>query len=143
KMEADKPSGIQGMFVSKMIASLRPQVPEYTNVVMGQLVNKGTQKNFKESIRGVLANAVANTFGNTDMTAYNAILKRYGCSSGDACEQTLNQKIATEDSQLNRFYLTVLVSAALAFILLMVGTPTLSRGAVVVLMLYCLSMLVS
>jgi hypothetical protein len=57
KMDADKPSGIQGIFVSKMIVSLRPQVPEYTNVVMGQLVNKGTQKSFKDSIRGVLANA--------------------------------------------------------------------------------------
>ena len=46
-----------------MIASLRPQVPEYTDVVMAQLVNQGTQKSFKDSIRGVLANAVANTFG--------------------------------------------------------------------------------
>jgi hypothetical protein len=142
KMNADKPSGIQGVFVGKMITSLRPQVPEYTNVVMGQLVNKGTQKSFKDSIRGVLANAVANTFGNTDKTTYNAILQRYGCSSGEACEQTLNQKIAAADAQLNRYYLTVLVSAALGFILLMVGKPTLSRGAVVVLMLFCLSMLV-
>jgi hypothetical protein len=143
KMDADKPSGIQGIFVSKMIVSLRPQVPEYTNVVMGQLVNKGTQKSFKDSIRGVLANAIANTFGNTDKTAYNAILNRYGCSSGEACEQTLNQKIAAADAQLNRYYLTVLISAALGFILLMVGKPTLSRAAVVVLMSFCLSMLVS
>ncbi len=93
KIDASKPSGIQGMLVSKMIASLRPQVPEYTDVVMGQLVNTGTQKSFKDSIRGVLATAVANTFGNTDMTTYNAILKHYGCPSGAACEQTLG----TED----------------------------------------------
>ena len=74
KMDSDKPGGIQGMFVSKMIASLRPQVPEYTNVVMAQLVNHGTEKSFKDSIRGVLASAIKNTFGNTDMTTYNAIL---------------------------------------------------------------------
>jgi hypothetical protein len=141
KMSADKPGGVQGMFVNKMIASLRPQVPEYTNVVMAQLVNKGTQKSFKDSIRGVLANAVANTFGNSDMTTYNAILSRYGCPSGEACELTLGQKIAESDAQLNRCYLTVLGSAALAFILLMTGRKTLSRGAVVVLMLFCLSML--
>ena len=140
KMDADKPSGIQGMFVSKMIASLRPKVPEYTNVVMAQLVNKGTEKGFKDSIRGVLANAVANTFGNTDMTTYNAILRHYGCASGAACEQTLDQQIAVADTQLNRDYLTVLACAALAFILLMIGTPTLSRAAVVVLMSFCIAM---
>jgi hypothetical protein len=140
KMDADKPSGIQGMFVSKMIASLRPKVPEYTNVVMAQLVNKGTEKGFKDSIRGVLANAVANTFGNTDMTTYNAILRHYGCASGAACEQTLGQQIAAADTQLNRDYLTVLACAALAFILLMIGTPTLSRAAVVVLMSFCIAM---
>jgi hypothetical protein len=140
KMDADKPSGIQGMFVSKMIASLRPKVPEYTNVVMAQLVNKGTEKGFKDSIRGVLANAVANTFGNTDMSTYNAILHHYGCASGAACEQTLGQQIAAADTQLNRDYLIVLASAALAFILLMIGTPALSRAAVVVLMSFCIAM---
>jgi hypothetical protein len=140
KIDSNKPSGIQGMLVTKMIATLRPQVPEYTDVVMGQLVNPGTQKSFKESIRGVLANAVANTFGNTDMTTYNAILKHYGCSSGTACEQILGTKIAESDKQLNRYYLTVLASAALAFVLLMIGRPTLSRSAIVVLMLFCIAM---
>jgi len=142
KIDANKPGGIQGLMVSKMIESLRPQVPEYTNVVMAQLVNQGTEKSFKDSIRGVLANAVANTFGSTDMTTYNAILSHYGCSSGAACEQTLGTKIAQADARVNRYYLTVLASAALGFILLMVGRPTLSRGAVVVLMLFCIAMLV-
>jgi hypothetical protein len=141
KIDSNKPGGIQGMMVTKMIASLRPQVPAYTDVVMAQLVNKGTQKSFKDSIRGVLANAVANTFGNTDMTTYNAILQHYGCSTGAVCEQTLGQKIAESDTQLKRYYLRVLASAALAFILLIPGRRTLSRGAVVVLMLFCLAML--
>ena len=141
KIDASKPGGIQGMMVTQMIASLRPQVPQYTDVVMGQLVNQGTQKSFRDSIRNVLANAVTNTFGTTDMTTYNAILKHYGCSSGAACEDTLGKKIAAADTKLNGYYLTVLASAALAFILLMAGRPMLSRGAVVVLMLFCLAML--
>ena len=74
------------------------------------------------------------------MTTYNAVLSRYGCSSGDVCEQIIGQKIAASDAQLNRDYLTVLGSAALAFILLMVGTKTLSRSAVVVLTLFCIAM---
>jgi len=140
KMDADKPGGIQGIFVKKMIASLRPQVPEYTNVVMAQLVNKGTQKSFKNSIRDVLNKAIANTFGNTDMTEYDSILARYECSSGEACDQILGQKIAAADTQLNRYYLTALGCAAVGFILLMVGKRTLSRTAVVVLMSFCIAM---
>ena len=69
------------MLVNMIIASLRPHVPEYTNVVMGELAKPETQKGFKDSIRGVLADAVKNTFSTTDMTTYNAILKRYGCSA--------------------------------------------------------------
>ena len=61
----------------------------------------------------MLAKAVANTFGNTDMTTYNAILKHYGCSDGATCEETLGNKIAAADTQLNRYYRTVLASAAL------------------------------
>ena len=138
---ASKPGGISGMFMNNMIESLRPHVPEYTDVVMTELAKSQTQQGFRDSIRGVLANAVTNTFGTTDMTTYNAILKRYGCSSGAACEQTLGKKIAEADTKLNRYYLTVLASAALGFILLMAGKPALSRGAVVVLMLFCLAML--
>ena len=141
KIDSDKPSGIQGMMVTRMIASLRPQVPEYTDVVMAQLVNQGTEKSFRDSIRGVLANAVAQTFATTDMTTYNAILKHYGCSNGVMCEQILGNRIAEADTRLNRYYLTALASAALGFILLLSGRPALSRSAVVVLMLFCLAML--
>jgi hypothetical protein len=136
-----KPGGGNAMLVNMIIASLRPHVPEYTDVVMVELAKPGTQKSFSDSLRGVLADAVKNTFSTTDMTAYSAILKRYGCSSGAVCEETLGKQIEDADTKLARYYLTVLASAALGFILLMVGKPTLSRGALVVLMLFCISML--
>jgi hypothetical protein len=139
------PGGGNAMIVNMIIATLRPHVPEYTEVVMVELANPGTQKSFKDSIRSVLADAVKNTFSSTDMTAYSAILKRYGCAqsgTGDAaCEQVIGKQIEEADTKLNRYYLTVLGSAALGFILLMAGKPTLSRGGVVVLMLFCISML--
>ena len=129
------------MLVNMIVASLKPHVPEYTDVVMQDLSKPELQTSFKNSIRTVLANAVANTFGTTDMTTYNAIVKHYGCASGAACEETLGKQIAEADKQVNRDYLIVLGSAALGFALLMVGEKTLSRGAVVVLILFCLSML--
>ena len=139
------PGGGSAMVVNMIIGSLRPHVPEYTDVVMAELGKQDTQKSFKDSVRGVLADAVKNTFGSTDMNTYNAILKRYGCSQtttgSAACEETLGKKIAEADRKVNHYYLTVLASAALGFILLMVGKPTLTRGAVVVLMLFCIAML--
>ena len=140
------PGGGNAILVNMIIASLRPHVPEYTDVVMAELARPQTQKSFRDSIRGVLADAVKNTFSTTDMTTYNAILKRYGCdrtgTGGAVCEEILSKQIEEADTKLTRYYLTVLASAALGFILLMAGKMTLSRGAVVVLMLFCISMLV-
>jgi hypothetical protein len=136
-----KPTGVPPMLVNMIVASLRPHVPEYTDVVMKEIGKSQTQEGFKDSIRGVLNDAVKNTFSSTDMTTYNAILKQYGCASGAACEATLGQQIAEADSKLTRYYLIVLAAAALGFIVLMVGRRTLSRGAVVVLMLFCIAML--
>jgi Paraquat-inducible protein A len=133
------------MIVNMIINSLRPHVPEYTNVVMAELTKPETEKSFKDSIRGVLARAVTDTFSATDMTTYNAILERYGCpntSGGAACEQRLDKQIADADQKLTRDYLIVLGSAALGFILLLPGKATLSRSAIVVLMLFSLTMLV-
>ena len=135
-----KKPGANPMMVNMIVASLRPHVPEYTSVVMAQLTKPDVEKSFQDSIRGVLADAVKNTFSPTDMTAYNAILRRYGCADGAACEATLSKQIAAADTQLNRDYLIVLGSAALAFLLLMVGTGKLSRSAVIVLMLFCITM---
>ena len=139
------PGGGNPMIVNMIIGSLRPHVPEYTDVVMAELGKQETQKGFKDSVRAVLADAVKNTFGTTDMNTYNSILKRYGCAQTStdsaACEETLGKKIAEADRKVTRYYLTVLASAALGFILLMAGKRTLSRGAVAVLMLFCIAML--
>jgi len=136
-----KPSGVNPLLVNMLIASLRPHVPEYTNVVMAELTKPQTQKSFRDSMRGVLTDAVKNTFSTTDMTTYNTILQRHRCSDVAACEQILAKEIEQADSNLNRYYLAVLGSAALGFIVLLVGTPALSRAGVLVLMLFCLSML--
>jgi hypothetical protein len=130
------------MLVNMIINALRPHVPEYTDVVLAELEKPQNQKAFKESVRSVMTDAVKNTFSAVDMSAYSAILSRYGCSTGPVCEEMLRNRIRDADTQLNRYYLVVLASAALAFILLSAGRPALSRAAVVVLMLFCITMLV-
>ncbi|MBS1802041.1 MAG: paraquat-inducible protein A [Acidobacteria bacterium] len=130
------------MMVNMIVNSLRPHIPEYTNVVMAELSKPQNQQAFKESIRTVLNDAVKNTFGSVDMTNYSAILKHYGCSSSSDCEVALRNRIEDSDSQLNRNYLIVLASAAIAFLLLTLTRAPLSRAAVVILMSFCLAMLV-
>lgn len=150
QMSAPKPANSKApagftappMMVNMIINALRPHVPEYTDVVLAELAKPQNQTAFKESVRSVLNDAVKNTFSTTDMTTYSAILRRYGCSTGPACEETLRNHIHESDTQLNRDYLIVLASAALAFLLLTVRRPVLSRSAVVVLMLFCITMLV-
>jgi len=130
------------MMVNMIVQSLRPHVPEYTNVVLAELAKSQKQKAFKESVRTVLNDAVRNTFGSVDMTTHSAILKRYGCSDSTECEEGLRNRIEQADGQLNHDYLVVLASAILAFILLTATRAPLSRPAVVILMLFCLAMLV-
>lgn len=150
QMSAPKPANSKApggftappMLVNMIVNSLRPHIPEYTNVVLAELGKQQNQTAFKESIRSVLNDAVKNTFSSTDMSTYSAILRRYGCSTGPECEQVLRDRIKQSDAELNRDYLIVLAAAALAFVLLTVRQPLLSRAAVVVLMLYCITMLV-
>jgi hypothetical protein len=89
-----------------------------------------------------MQDAVKNTFGSVDMSTYSAILKRYRCASATACEDLLRTQVQAADSQLNRYYLIVLASAASAFFLLGINRHALPRSAVVVLMLFCIVMLV-
>ena len=151
QMSAPRPANSKGpaapgfgnaMLVNMIINSIRPHVPEYTNVVLAELAKPQNQKPFKDSVRSVMTNAVNNTFSTTDMTTYSAILRRYGCSTGPVCEEMLRNRIQEADAQLNKYCLAVLASAALGFILLTARQPVLSRSAVVVLMLFCIMMLV-
>jgi hypothetical protein len=124
--------------VNTIFASLQPHVPEYTDIVMAELAKSENQAGLKESIRGFLTEAVKMTFSTVDMTTYSSILKRYGCPSGELCEQTLGKQIEEADERITRYYLAVLASLGAGFALLTAGRPALSRSAVIVLMLFCI-----
>lgn len=127
--------------VNMIVNSLRPHVPEYTNVVLAELAKPQNQKAFRESVRNVMLDAVKNTFSSVDMTTYNAILARYGCSSGPQCQSVLANRIHQADAQLTADYIIVLVATALAFILLAASRRPLTRSAVAVLMAFSITML--
>jgi len=147
QMSAQSPKGsvvpglgnpiLAGM-MNMVLASLQPHVPEYTNLVMAELAKPENQVGLKESIRGFLAEIVKKTFSTVDTTTYSSILKRYGCPSAEVCEQTLGQQIDDADQRITKYYLMVLASIGVGFVLLIAGRPALSRSTVVVLMLLCI-----
>jgi hypothetical protein len=137
-----KPGLGNPMMVGMIVASLKPKVPEYTTVVLAELAKPQNEKTFKDSFRSVLASGIKNSFSPVDMTNYAAILKRHGCADAEVCEQALNQQIADADQRLTQYSLAALGFLAAGFILLTAGRPALSRAAVFVLMLFCITVLI-
>ena len=125
-----------------MMGALRPRVPEYAGVVLAELGKPESKAAIRQYIKKMLAEGAKNTFGNVDLRWYSSILKQHGCADAGACRQELGSRIREADSKLEYFYLAVLASAALAFVLLLTGSPVLRPSAAVVLLLFCVVLLV-
>jgi hypothetical protein len=125
-----------------MVGALRPHVPEYADVVLGELGKSETKEAVKKYIKNMLADGARNTFGNLDMRWYRSILKEHGCADANTCQKELGSRIAGLDAKVAYDYLAVLASSALAFLLLTTARPVLRRSGTVVLLLFCVVLLV-
>ncbi len=130
------------LIVNVMVAALRRHVPEYADVVLAEMGKPENKEALKKYIKSMLAEGAKNTFGNLDMRWYSFILKQHGCADAGACQQELGNRIREEDARIGYYYLAVLVSSAVAFVLLMIGRPVLRRSSVAVLLLFCVVLLV-
>jgi hypothetical protein len=135
---------VQGnpLIVNMIVAALKPHVPEYAEVVLAELGRRETQDALKKYFKTVLADGAKNSFGSVDMKRYSSILERYRCADASACQEELGKQIHQADEKIRYYYLAILVSAAVAFLLVMTGRSVLSRPAVVVLLLFCVVLLV-
>jgi len=129
------------LIVNMMMGALRPNIPQYADVVLRELGKPETKEALKNYIRSALADGAKTTFGNVDMKWHDYLLKEYGCADQQACQQELGKRIHELDAKVAYDYLIVLGSGAMAFLLLMIGTPVLTRTRTVVLLLFCLVLL--
>ena len=129
------------LIVNMIIGALRPHVTEYTDMVLKELGRPQAREAVKNYIRDALATGAKNTFGSVDMRWYSSILQQHGCADGETCKQTLAGLIRAQDEEIFQRYIGALAASALAFLLLMVGRPVLSRAAIVVLLLFCMVLL--
>ena len=141
-------AGVGGFFgqgnplmVNLIVGALRPHVPEYADVVLAELGKPENQQAFKEYFRSVLSNGISNTFGNVDRKLYSSLLQQHGCADAGECQQVLSRQIREADARIAPYYLTVLVSGAVAFLLLLTATPVLRRSSIMLLLLFCLILL--
>jgi hypothetical protein len=125
------------LIANMIVDKLKPQVPEYANLVLAELGKRENQEAVKKYVRGVLADGARTTFGNVDMQVHNAILKEHGCANAADCQAALASLIHEADGRILRDCLTVLAASALAFALLLTGAPVLRRPATIVLMIFC------
>jgi hypothetical protein len=139
-------SGFMGqgnaLVANMMVGALRPHVPEYADVVLAELEKPENKLAVKKYIKSVLAEGAKNTFGAVDMTWYSAILKQHGCPDAAACQQELGNRIRAADAKLAYYWLAVLASSAVAFLLLLTEGPVLRRSTALVLLLFCVVLLV-
>jgi hypothetical protein len=129
------------LLANVMIGALRPHVPEYADLVLKELGKPDNKDALKKYIRNVLVDGAKNTFGHVDMTWYNYILQHYGCADSTACQQQIGDRIHAADSKVAFYYLTVLASSAFAFALLMIRVPILKRSSIVILLMFCVTLL--
>jgi len=135
-------AGQANAFLVNMVAgALRPHVPEYANVVLKELGKPESKDAVKQYLKNALAQGARDTFGNVDPGTYSTLLKRHGCGNGDACKQVLAEQIRQADAKIFYWYWAVLLSSALALVLLMRGQRILRRSSTAVLLLFCMVLL--
>lgn len=129
------------LIANMLISNLRPRVPEFAGVVLADLGSPQNKQAIKRYLEGVLGEGAKSTFGAVDMTLYSSILKQYGCADAAACRQELGNRIREADGRIARWYLTVLAATALAFMLLLTGRRALRWFDVLLLLLFCVTLL--
>lgn len=129
------------LLANSMINTLKPKVPQFAGVVLQELGSKENKQAVKNYLASVIAEGAKNTFSPVDMTTYSAILKRYGCADAAACRVELGNRIKQSDSRIAHSCLAALAATALAFLLLLVRRSPLRWYEVLVMMLFCATLL--
>ncbi|HLH31394.1 MAG TPA: paraquat-inducible protein A [Terriglobia bacterium] len=141
QIAANKTFGLFGAQISGFLTSslLTPEnvkayVPQLTDTILAEMGKPELKQAIQQSLK---KNFAANATAAIDMSKYDAVLQKYGCSSRDDCRMRLTQTIDDADSRIYRYAGAVVAMAALAFGLMLIRKTPLSRSETVVLGLFC------
>lgn len=102
------------------IKDLRNRVPEFTDTILNELERPDNQKILKKVMRDKLRTFTQNNLSPTDISNYNAILKRYNTESFEACTIVLDGILAKNTQEMDRDAMIILSLATLLIILVIV-----------------------
>ena len=122
---------------------LRNRVPEFTNRVMIEVEKPENQQRAKKVIREKLKEFMDEKFKkHTDMSEFNAVLKKYNTNSLETCNTILDQKMLETRERMNTLMKQILI-IALSIILLVLFQGILSSFTLVILSATTVTLLVS
>ncbi|MEA2048566.1 MAG: paraquat-inducible protein A [Campylobacterota bacterium] len=105
------------------IKDLRKRVPEFTDTILNELERPNNQKILKKVMRDKLKSFTQNNLSPTDISNYNAILKRYNTESFEACTIVLDGILAKTTQDMDNDAIMILSLATfLIFIILLQGS---------------------
>ena len=141
QIAGNKSFGLFGPEISRFLTAslLSPQsvkayVPQLTDTILAEMRKPELKHAIQQSLK---KNFEANATAQIDMTKYDAVFRKYSCTSRDDCRIRLSQTIDTEQAGIYRFAGAVVAMAALAFGLILIRKTPLSRSETVVLGLFC------
>lgn len=122
---------------------LRSHVPEFAATVMTEIEKPENQARAKKVLREKFKEFMQNKFeATTDLTDYNALLKKYHAKNVQECTVTLNSHIKNHIEEMNSISIKILL-IALFIILIIIFQGTLSSMGLFTLAGTTLSLLVT
>ena len=117
--------------------NVRVYVPKLTDTILSELGKPEVKQAIQQSLRQALLERAATTSAEIDMTRYSNTLTKYGCATGDECQEQLLKTINEEESRIGRNAAIILAMAALAFALMLIKRSPILRSETMVLALFC------
>src|SRR5262245_56386761 len=103
----NKSLGIFGVQIGKMLApmlnadSLRAYSPQFTDTIISELGKPEAKRAIQQSLKNGFIDLSSITSAQIDVTRYESVLKKYGCSDADACRNLLSKTIADEEPRID------------------------------------------
>ncbi|MFK5977134.1 MAG: paraquat-inducible protein A [Sulfurovum sp.] len=125
------------------IKDLRKKVPQFTDAVMNELERPESQELLKTVLREKLHQLTKDNLAHTDMSAYNAILKKYHSKTFESGSIILDRKLHKKDREIDRLAINILAMVLMIIFLIIIQGRKLKSISLIILSGASLSLLVS
>ena len=122
--------------------SLRNRVPEFTDILFEELGKPGTKEEMKQFLRQKIDAFSDSTFSKTDMTHFDSIMEKYGCSEKERCRDLLTGCINSKEKDTQKYLIGIFSLFVAAFTVLLISKEDLNPYRFWILFLSCAVLLV-